>query len=104
MYERLITDVARKRRLQEGFFVGKVVDNKDPMLLNRVKVEIEELSKGVDKEILPWYVVIYPPADTFNNKASIPPIGSYVRVEFPSNDFYNGIVTGMISRVPPDLA
>ena len=99
----LLFDKLRDEKKLNGVYVGKVVDNKDPMLLNRVKVEIEELTKGIDKEYLPWYVCEYPVKDTYNSYASIPPIDSYVLVKFPNNDIYNGIVYGMIVRVPQGL-
>jgi len=92
------------RRKLEGFFIGKVKDIKDPLLLNRVKVDINELTHNkIDKKYLPWYSVQYPLSSTYNNKSFLPPVDSYVRVEFPTVDFYNGIVTGMLPKKPADI-
>ena len=33
---------------------GIVIDNKDPLMLRRVKVKIEGLFEGVDPDGLPW--------------------------------------------------
>jgi len=101
--KKLLFNKLRDDQKLDGVYVGKVVDNKDPMLLNRIKVEVEELTKGIKKDYLPWYVCEYEVQNTYNNTSDIPPINSYVLVKFPNNDIYNGVVYGMISRVPPKL-
>jgi len=99
----LLFDKIRDDKKLDGIYVGKVKDINDPLKLNRVKVEIDELTKGIKKDWLPWYVIEYPVKNDFNNQSSIPPKDSYVLVKFPNNDIYNGVVYGMISRKPVAL-
>ena len=88
-------------KLKDGIFNGKVVDNKDPEKLGRIKVEIDELTKGIDKKYLPWYFIKNPISSSPNAKNNIPQKGTMVVVEFPTNDIYNGLVSWMINSIPP---
>ena len=75
---------------------AKVVDNKDPQKLGRVKVEIEGILKG-NIEDLPW---VYPNNQTAhggNNKSasfSVPRLGSELRVVFPTGSVYEPFYDG----------
>jgi len=88
-----VNDIIQKKHLRDGIYNGVVKDNKDPLKLNRVRIEIEELTKGIPKEKLPWYCVKNSVTDTPNAGGKIPPINSNVIVEFPDNDIYNGLVS-----------
>jgi hypothetical protein len=86
----------------EGFWIGTVVDNSDPKKLNRIKVQVRELSNKIDKEYLPWYPCVIPPNANPNSKNFIPTKGSEVYVIFPDNNFYNGFVLSQLPYDPPE--
>ena len=75
------------------FFWGKVIDNEDPRLLGRIKVQIIGLLPWDDKEKLPWIYPLYPaglgeaPLTTF---FSVPEVESYVVCIFPFRSIYSG--------------
>lgn len=85
----------------DGFYNGTVVDNVDPDRLSRIRVSIPCLTEGIESDLLPWYSIANPVNASPNSKASIPPLGSEVKVEFPTNDIYNGIVVYVIVSAPP---
>ena len=78
--------------------IGRVIDNKDPENFQRVKVVIKDVTEGLPKKAIPWYPIIT--KGTNNNSTSIPEIGSYVYIEFPNGDIYNGVVVGFLSSAP----
>lgn len=84
-------------------YFGQVVDNADPKVLGRVKVEIPGLTQGIDKEYLPWYSVLQPAGlggSSYTTQYAVPQVNTTVAVEFPTEDIYAGIVTGvLITRV-----
>lgn len=96
-----IKNAVKKRDSLEGRWLGTVKDNADPAALNRIKVELDDLSKGISTEDLPWYIVLTPADSKSNSGVSLPRVNSRVLVEFPTNDFYNGIVTNSINITPP---
>jgi phage baseplate assembly protein gpV len=91
-------------------FIGKVVENKDPKLLQRVKVEIPNLLTG-DPANLPWCFPaqhsLFGMTDTAYS-VGVPVIGSTVVVEFQNGDIHYGMVSSClhtsISNVSGDLA
>jgi len=93
--------------LKYGIYNGVVVDNKDPGYKNdgnpigRVRVVIAELTDGIPVIFLPWYICKHNVSTSPNSQASIPPTGSEVIVEFPTDDIYNGIVSHVIISSPP---
>lgn len=92
---------ANNTNLAIGHFNGTVVDNGDPLMLGRIKVEIPELCKGIPKDKLPWYIGKREHNSSANSQQKIPPVGSQVIVEFPHNDFYNGMYNQVIVSEPP---
>lgn len=94
--------VRDRSSLKSGTWLGTVKDNNDPLGLHRIKVELDDLSKGISVNDLPWYLVL-PTADSKGNSAvSIPRNNSRVLVEFPEDDFYNGMVVNSINAKPPE--
>lgn len=87
--------------LRYGQYNGKVVDNKDPLKLNRVRVRVYNRTDKLQIEMLPWYVCITPVNPSPNAQGGVPPIGSDVVVEFPDGNIYNGIIKYMTISVPP---
>lgn len=79
-------------------FIGRVVDNKDPKLMQRVKVEIPGLLTG-EVSSLPW---CFPAQHSlFGMTASaysvgVPVVGSTVMVEFQQGDLHYGIVSSCL--------
>lgn len=96
-----LSNVIQNSRRLTGFYNGVVVDASDPESKSRIKVEIEELTKGVESDLLPWYVVKQSFNASPNSQATIPPVGSEVVVEFPTDDIYNGLVSYVIVSSPP---
>jgi hypothetical protein len=84
-----------------GLYNGVVVDNADPLQRFRVRVRIIELNDGIPKTKLPWYIVKQPVSNTPNAQGKIPPVGSNVMVEFPTNDIYNGLISWEMVSKPP---
>ena len=87
-----------KNKILETAKIGQVVDNKDPDNYQRVRVSIPNVTEGVPQEELPWYPILI--SSENNNKTSIPVTGSWVYVEFPNGDIYNGIVKGALGASP----
>lgn len=85
----------------DNLFLGTVKDSSDPEQKSRVRVEVDELTKGIPVTELPWYIVLKGTDAGANSSVSVPRVGSRVIVEFPNNDIYNGLVRNIISSVPP---
>lgn len=86
------------RRLSQGFFPGKVVENEDPEQLGRVKIQ-SYIWDGVPKSKLPWaFPLFHAYIDTNRDRGwfSVPEIDSEVLVCFPFEDIY---FPAYISRV-----
>lgn len=74
------------------YFLGKIIDNNDPLSKGRVRVEVDGMTKDIPKECLPWYAVINTAGGNNNSSVAIPSNNSRVLVTFPDGDIYNGIV------------
>lgn len=97
-----VLDIIRNStNLGRGYYNGKVVDISDPLQVGRIRVEIPELTEGIPKDKLPWYIGKQPFGSFPNSSAKIPPLKSEVVVEFPTDDIYNGIYCWMIISKPP---
>ena len=71
---------------------GIVVDNNDPLKLDRVRCRVDGIFSDDDVEALPW---ISPDKTTSDiNSRDIPEIGTIVTVTFPSGDIYSPFYSG----------
>ncbi len=82
-------------------WTGKVVDNKDPFRMGRVKIRIFGRYDGVDDAALPWAMpeCAYLGSSTAN--LVIPTEDAIVRGYFENGDPYKPIYTGMITQMNP---
>lgn len=87
--------------LSIGIWNGTVIDNNDPEQLGRIRIAIDELTTGIPKDKLPWYAGKQNFGSNPNSQANIPPTGSMVVVEFPTDDIYNGLYSYVIISKPP---
>lgn len=91
-----------------GIYNGTVVDVDDKGInssgrpMGRIRVEIPHLTKGLPKDHLPWYIGKHSFNSSPDSQSKIPPLGSEVVVEFPTNDIYNGFYSYVIISSPPD--
>ena len=68
---------------ENPFFIGEVVDNKDPTFNYRVKVRLEHLHDTIDDKNLPWAAKVdssFMGMDSSSISHSIPEVGSKVLV------------------------
>lgn len=78
-------------------FRARVLSNKDPRMLGRLKCQIQELLPFEDPKQLPW---VYPQysagqgAGATNTNFAVPEEDTFVTVEFPYNSQYFGFYTG----------
>lgn len=93
--------LATAKTLSHRVWIGKVVDTRDPDMNSRVKVEIDGLTNGIERTLLPWYSTAQSFGSGSNSQSNLPPVNSRVRVSFPTDDIYNGIVEYSIASVPP---
>lgn len=79
-------------------YQGQVVDNKDPLKLQRVRVRIPQLHRNVPDDKLPWTM----PMDSGRQGnagsgvggVNVPPIGAKVNYSLTENDPHNPRITG----------
>ena len=70
----------------EKYLLGKVIDIEDPLKLGRIRCEIYGHTVGLKKEILPWYVPMWP-KDNFD----LPKIDEIVYIKLWDNDIHLGM-------------
>jgi len=82
---------------------GIVIDNKDPLMLRRVKVKIEGLFEGVDPDGLPWASPAGGSGGTGRRanigSFSVPKLYSTVSISFPNNDIYTPVYSDHTDEV-----
>jgi len=104
-----LTDVQKYEPLKGRMFWGRVIDNRDPKMLARIKIQILNTLPFENSNQLPWFYPKFPIGigqGPLSGNQSIPEIDSYVIIEFPSNSIYFGFYTGTFSdrlRRLPDL-
>jgi hypothetical protein len=72
----------------EGFYVGKIVDNKDPDKKGRCKVKVYGIFDGVPNDDLPWAMPDFNFIGSTMGSFVVPPINTIVRIYFDNNDIY----------------
>lgn len=88
-----------KFRPLKQMYIGQVVDVADPEGLARVRVEIPGLTHGVPKDSLPWYSIKIPVGlggSTYTSSFAVPQPNTLVYVEYPTEDIYAGLITGVV--------
>lgn len=83
---------------QATYFIAKVVDNNDPLQMQRVRVTIPSLLEG-EIENLPWVLPIATVLSGFTKTSvatNVPPIGAHVVVTFQNDDVNYGLLLGTV--------
>jgi uncharacterized protein involved in type VI secretion and phage assembly len=80
-----------KQEKMTGVFVGKVVNNLDPMQLGRIQVSFPHLS---DLNISPWARIATLMAGANEGSYFLPDIGDEVLVSFEKGDINNPVIVG----------
>lgn len=79
---------------------GTVVDNQDPLKLQRIRVKIPFLLEG-EVDSLPWLAPMHRPGVGTDSSGQciveVPPLGARVVVEFQKGDLNYGLVVGQIA-------
>lgn len=85
-------------------YLGKVVENRDPKQLCRVKVMIS-LYEGIDVKDLPWCYPAVSNGSGAMRVVNVPDVGSEVVVEFPYGDIHLPFYTPVfvVQKVPSEL-
>ena len=81
----------------EGIYRGAVLDNNDPDMLGRIKVNVFGVYRDIAATDLPWCVPMQPSsigAGSGFGLFSVPRIGSIVFVMFEAGDVYQPIYVG----------
>jgi len=81
----------------EGIYRGIVLDNNDPNMLGRIKVNVFGIYNGIDADNLPWCVPMQPPgfgAGLGFGMFSVPKVDSIVFVMFEAGDIYQPLYIG----------
>ena len=95
--------IVNSKTLSNRIWIGTVVDTLDTDGNSRIKVEIEGLTEGIEKADLPWYTTAQGFSPASNSQTKLPPVNARVKVNFPTDDIYNGIVEYSVVSVPPGL-
>jgi hypothetical protein len=89
------SETSESKSILDRPYVGKVVDNNDPLILGRVRCTIEGLINDSDKA--PWIMrksSSFLGGTTESGQFAVPEIGSELTIEFPYNDIYSGEYNG----------
>jgi len=79
-------------------FQARVVDNEDPLMKQRIKVEIPNLMEG-PPDMLPWVGPLVQSKFGMTEEAvsvAVPVVGSVLEVEFQDGDLAYGVCTGSL--------
>lgn len=100
-----LNDASEKTNYAGKTFIGRVVDNNDPLRVERVKAEVIGLYEG-DPEVLPW--IAPKVAKGFGNKAgsgvfSVPDLDSFVYIELQDGNPHYPFYVGSPVQVRVDL-
>lgn len=82
-------DELNRQDLSRSTFIGFVVDNNDPRMLQRVRVRIPDLHRGIDDKNLPWAISRNSSgqgAVKGIGQVNVPVVGSKVMVSFLQDD------------------
>jgi hypothetical protein len=81
-----------------GIYRGKIVDNIDPLMLGRCKIQVYPMfSEITEAESLPWCVPMYPIVEGSGSSIgyfAVPDIGTMVFCMFEEGDIYQGVYIG----------
>lgn len=72
-----------KKKDSANFYFGRVVDNKDPDKLGRIKVKVFNVFDELETEDLPYCLPDFSPS----GEMVIPTVGSLVKVYFENDDY-----------------
>ena len=77
-------------------YIGKVVDNADPLYMNRVRVRISKLHDGVEDGDLPW--AIPETGSSENGSSNVPTVGKEIYLAYQVGDSHELTYTGLATR------
>lgn len=80
------TDVKQIFDYQYSEWVGIVVDNRDPLKMGRVKINVRRFFGNLETVDIPW---AYPIRNSSGSDFGVPTIGKIVNVIFPNGDIYH---------------
>jgi hypothetical protein len=72
----------------ENHYVGKIVDNNDPLHQGRCKIKVFGLFDELNNNDIPWALPNFTYIGSKEGNFIVPPIGCIVRVYFENNDIY----------------
>lgn len=77
-------------------FLGKVVDNKDPKFMGRVRIRINSIHQGVPDNELPW--ATSQTGSGGHGSIDVPSIGDQVYTSFQGTDGHELMYTGNVTK------
>ena len=87
-------------------YIGKVVDNKDPKKIGRLKINVPNIHGNIKKDDLPWANPCFPYGVDNKGIVFVPEKDTLCAVMFINGSIYAPIWLGVIYRekedVPPD--
>jgi hypothetical protein len=99
MFDSLANSEDQGVPIEDAYHVGKVVFNKDPDKLQRIKVTIPGFMEDSDPEKLPWVGPIHPSGFGMNEKygvVRVPMVDSLVVVTFQGGDIHHALYVGYV--------
>lgn len=88
-----------KSEAENGQWVGKVVDNSDPLHLGRCKIRVFGYFDDVDSNALPWAMCQTSYVGSTYGNLVIPEVGTVVTGYFDNGDTQKPIYTGTFNQV-----